>query len=113
MTSFNTGRQAENVAAEHLKKLGFKILEQNWRTRFCEIDIVAQRNGTIYFVEVKYRINNMQGSGLDYITPQKLRQMRYAAEFWVSKHSWDGDYNLAAIEVAGTDFRVTEFVDWL
>jgi uncharacterized protein (TIGR00252 family) len=110
MTNFAHGREAETAAAEYLKKQGFKILAQNWRTRWCEIDIVAQKHKRVYFVEVKYRQTNKQGSGLDYITTRKLKQMQFAAEFWVQDNEWTGDYTLAAIEVSGPDFQATSFL---
>ncbi len=111
MTNFMHGRQAEASAAEFLKSKGYKVVCQNWRTRVCEIDIVAQKANVIYFCEVKYRINNAQGSGLDYITPVKLRQMEFAARQWVTQHRWDGDYRLAALEVSGSDYKATAFID--
>lgn len=110
MTTFDTGRKAEAMAAAYLQRQGCEIIEQNWRTRMCEIDIVASRNGVVYFCEVKYRRSNRQGAGLDYITPQKLQQMRFAAESWVHKHAWRGQYQLCAIEVSGINFQITNVV---
>jgi uncharacterized protein (TIGR00252 family) len=108
-----TGNRAEDAAAVYLSQNGFSILERNWRTRWCEIDIVAKRGQVLYFVEVKYRSNSAQGSGLAYITPSKQKQMRFAAEFWVASNGFGGDYELAALEVGGVDFDVTEFVESL
>jgi uncharacterized protein (TIGR00252 family) len=94
------GQGAEERVAKLLQKAGFKILARNWRTRVCEIDIVANKNKIIYFVEVKYRSSEKQGSGLDYITPKKLKQMHFAAEIWVLENNWDGDYRIAAAEIS-------------
>lgn len=105
-TATETGKTAEDVVARHLLKSGYKILEQNWRSRWCEIDIVAAKQNIIWFIEVKYRQNESQGTGLDYITPKKIRQMNFAAELWVHKYSWDGDYRLAAVEVGGPNYEV-------
>lgn len=110
MTTTSTGRQAEAKAVKYLKQDSFTVLEQNWRTRYCEIDIIAQKDKTIYFVEVKYRATDSWGGGLDYITPNKLKQMGFAAEVWVSANKWQHDYQLAAIEVSGKDFEVTNFL---
>ncbi len=110
MTTFVSGRQAEAAAAQYLKDQGFKVLDQNWRTRWCEIDIVAQKAKTIYFVEVKYRRSDAFGGGLDYITPKKLEQMTFAAEMWVSQNRWSGDYQLSALEVSGADLQISNFV---
>jgi len=111
MTTFDTGRQAEAAAAEYLKSKGYAVVTQNWRTRYCEIDIIAQRRNVVYFCEVKYRKTNRQGGGLDYITPQKLQQMRFAAEAWTHFYDWRGEYQLAALEVSGVGFEVTAFIE--
>lgn len=110
MSTFDTGRKAEACAAEFLQRKGCKLLEQNWRTRWCEIDIVAMREKIVYFCEVKYRSHDRQGSGLDYITPKKLQQMQFAAELWVTEHRWKGAYELCAIEVSGPEYRITNVI---
>ncbi|HJP96233.1 MAG TPA: YraN family protein [Candidatus Saccharimonadales bacterium] len=110
MTSFETGRKAEAAAAAFLVRKGCTVVAQNWRTPRCEIDIVAERNGVVYLCEVKYRRTNTSGSGIEYITPQKLRQMQFAAQTWVHVHGWQGEYQLCAIEVSGADFVVTNVV---
>lgn len=113
MTNYSHGREAEDVAVRYLKGHRFEILSQNWRTRYCEIDIVAKKKKIIYFVEVKYRKSEAQGSGLEYITDNKLKQMKKAAEFWVSDSVWNGDYRLSAIEVSGDNFEVSNFIESL
>ena len=107
------GRQAEAAAAEYLSQHGYTILEQNWRTRWCEIDLVAERCGVVYFVEVKYRRRADQGGGLAAVTASKLKQMELAARFWVSVQDYTGDYELAVVEVGGADLVVTAFVEGL
>ena len=100
MSNYRSGHNAEIRAADYLKTLGYKIRELNWKTRYCEIDIVAEKDGRIYFVEVKYRRSSAWGSGAEYITAAKLKQMAFAAEMWVSDHSWGKDYQLAAISMS-------------
>ena len=109
MTNYAAGHDAEKRAAEYLKSNGFKVHDLNWKTKFCEIDIVAEKDGAMYFVEVKYRRNQNHGFGLDYVTPKKLNQMRCAAELWVSNHQWIGEYQLAAIGIDADEITlVTE-----
>jgi len=109
--STETGRQAEDAAAQFLQKQGLKIIERNWRTRWCEIDIIAQRKSDIYFVEVKYRQNPAFGGGLDYITPRKVAQMRYAAEFWLSgQRQTQGQCRMSAIELTGKPPVITAWL---
>lgn len=96
-----TGKAAEDVVASYLLKHGFAVIEQNWKTRWCEIDIVAGKNQVVHFVEVKYRRTTKHGSGLDYVTPTKAKQLRRAAEFWVHEHAWEGDYQIDVASVNG------------
>jgi putative endonuclease len=111
MSSTETGRKAEAAARVYLEMRGFKIIEQNWRLPRAEIDIVAEKDGVVHFVEVKYRFKDDQGSGLDAITPTKLKQMHRAAWLWVSETKWKGEYVLSAVEMAGKDFTVLNFVE--
>jgi len=110
MDTTTVGRRAEDIAANYLVSKGYKIVQQNWRTRWCEIDIVAVRGDAVTLVEVKYRRQNHWGDGLDYITTAKQRQMSFAAEFWMATHQWSGPCYLAAVEVSGPKFEVTQFI---
>ena len=56
------GEKGESLAARFLKKNGYKILEQNYRTKLGEIDIIATERKTIVFVEVKTRKSTRYGS---------------------------------------------------
>lgn len=113
MKTTQIGNQAEQAVAELLKKQGYKILDRNWKTKVCEIDIVAGRDKVIYFVEVKFRSGQAQGSGLEYIGPQKLHRIHFAAEVWVQAHSYEGDYRLLAVDVGfyGHEFIVNEILE--
>jgi uncharacterized protein (TIGR00252 family) len=102
------GNEAEEKVAETLSSDGYKILAQNWRTRVCEVDIVASRDKIIYFVEVKYRSSNLQGSGIEYITPKKLNQIKFAAQIWTQENNWDGDYRILGAEVSDHDIKIIE-----
>jgi ribonuclease HII len=110
VTNIEHGWRAETAAALFLERKGCAIIDRNWRTRWCEIDIVAQRGDTVYFCEVKYRRTARQGNGLDYVTTAKQRQMRFAAQFWLAAHIWRGASELCAIEVSGPHYRVTAAV---
>jgi Holliday junction resolvase-like predicted endonuclease len=102
MHTKEVGAQAEQLAAQELVRQGYTIAGRNWRTKFCEIDIIAVKNGCAYFAEVKYRSSNGQGDGFDYITPQKLHHMQRAAEAWVRSAAWQGEVALLAVAVDKT-----------
>lgn len=104
------GSQGEQLAAQWLERSGFSIVERNYRSRWCEIDIIAAKAGVVYFVEVKFRKNNLYGDGFEYITSKKLQQMRFAAEFWMKENNYQGECQLAAASVDGTTNDV-EFIE--
>ena len=110
-TSTQIGRKAEAAAAVYLEMRGYQIIERNFRRPRCEIDIVAQKDGVAFLVEVKYRSTSDHGGGLEAITASKLRQMHFAAEVWVQETKWSGPYQLAAVELEGPDFSVLQFAD--
>lgn len=95
------GNRAEQAVSEELSRQGYKIIELNWKTAYAEIDIVARKDTTMYFVEVKYRGSTQAGDGFDYITPRKLQHMSRAAELWVQQHDYPGSYQLLAAAVLG------------
>lgn len=105
MTNYSVGHDAEKKASGYLASIDYKILELNWKTKYCEIDIIAQKNNTLYFVEVKYRNSPDQGSGFEYITSKKLKQMIFAAENYVNNSNWEGEYQLSAISIDGDNLQ--------
>ncbi len=102
------GKEAEDRVTQKLQKDGYQILAQNWRTRVCEIDIVASRNKIVYFIEVKYRSSEKQGSGIEYITPKKLNQIKFGAQIWNQQNDWNGDYRILGAEVSDKDIKIIE-----
>jgi ribonuclease HII len=110
MTSKSLGDKAEGAAAVYLEEHGFRVVERNWKTKWCEIDIVAKKQEVLYFVEVKYRKTDHQGGGIAAITPKKLDQMTFAARLWMQR-AGQSDARLSAIEVSGSDFSVTQFLE--
>ncbi len=108
------GQGAESEAVAWLERHGFEIVVRNWKTRWCEIDIVAKRCAgrlrrvcTIHFVEVKYRRNSRSGEAIEYVTQKKQEQMTYAAQSWTHGHNWDGTYQLDVISITDPNGDVT------
>jgi len=99
------GQSAEAAVAEHLAQNSYKILARNWKTKICEIDIIARKDDVIYFVEVKYRAGESQGTGFEYIGPKKMQQIGFAARVWCQNNGWEGDYRLLGAEVSGLNFE--------
>ncbi len=112
VTTKMIGDQAESAAAQYLVEQDHEVVARNWKTKFCEIDIVSRFDDTIYFTEVKYRRQANQGGGIAAITPKKLRQMKFAAEYFVLKQQLhDVDLRLTVVDVSGKDFLVQNWIE--
>lgn len=76
----------ELLAAEHLVRRGYEIVERNARTRYGEIDLIALGHGALVFVEVKTRrAGGGAGTPLEAIDHRKVRQVRKLAAAWLSE----------------------------
>lgn len=98
--SHRFGQRAESLAAAHLARRGWRILARNWRFHHKEVDIVAERDGVVAFVEVKARSAGGWGSPYEAISAGKRRELARAARAWVAAHGRAGEmYRFDAIIV--------------
>lgn len=107
----STGGLAEDVAELHLKTQGFDILERNWRTRYCEIDIIASKEQRLYIIEVKHRRSAAQGGGIATITPRKLQKMSLGALSYSARHQFEADIHFVVITTTGVEPRFESFLE--
>lgn len=80
------GAKGEAEAVRSLKGEGYRIIEQNYRNPFGEIDIIAEESGYLVFVEVKKRNSRAFGSPFHAIDLAKKRHMIKSAMFYMKKH---------------------------
>lgn len=82
------GALGERLAADHLIRRGFRILERNYRTRWGELDIVAFDGHTLAFCEVKTRsVGQRNGTPFDAIHPRKRKSVRKMAGSWMRERT--------------------------
>lgn len=81
------GQIGEDIAADFLKKLGYKIIEKNYRIRGGEIDIIALNSNTLVYVEVKTRTSHRFGLPEESVTHAKINFLIRAAKFYRSNRS--------------------------
>jgi len=111
-TTKQIGDIAENLAASYLEGKSFTIVARNWKTKFCEIDIIARKENVIYFVEVKYRKQSKWGDGLDAVGKTKLRKMKFAAEYYVLKNKIvSDDMRLSVVAISGSPAVVDKYLE--
>ena len=77
------GAEGEAAAARYLKKHGLKVIEQNYRSRLGEIDLVAQEGKRWVFVEVKTRIESDGDPPQSAVTPDKQRRLARLAQEYI------------------------------
>ncbi|MZG54423.1 MAG: YraN family protein [Nitrospinae bacterium] len=80
------GREGEKAAVDFLKKKGYRILESNFRSKLGEIDIIAERDATLVFLEVKSRADSQYGHPFHAVTPAKQRKIIQVAQTYLTKH---------------------------
>jgi putative endonuclease len=83
-TSF--GYEAEDLAADHLEGLGFQIVARNYRCPAGEIDVVAMKDATIVFCEVKARRDDRFGSPAEAVGYAKQARLKRLAAQWLHDH---------------------------
>ena len=71
------------AAMRHLRRQGLRILARNWQSAAGEIDIIAERQGTVHFVEVKTRASDTHGSPEEAVDAEKQRRIRNAARAYL------------------------------
>lgn len=81
--SHDLGRRGEEVACQFLRKEGYRILTRNYRCPAGEIDIIAEHNDTIRFVEVKTRSHSGEFAPEDAVDLEKRRHLRRAARYYL------------------------------
>lgn len=111
MSTTSIGNVAEEFVAQWLMDGGYTVIARNWRTRWCEIDIIAQKEGIVYFVEVRHRKTNGWGDGIDSITTKKYQQMQFAAEMWIHSSNWSGDARIAVVATSGRPLQINSFTE--
>lgn len=79
MSKRSIGNEGETAAANHLGSKGYLIRSRNFTCRGGEIDIVAEKDGCIVFVEVKTRKNDRYGAAAEYVDRKKAAHVRRAA----------------------------------
>jgi putative endonuclease len=80
------GAQAERLAAEHLERRGYRIIDRNYRYRGGELDLVARDGDTLVFVEVRARRSDAHGAPFETVGREKQRRVARAAEHWLVTH---------------------------
>ena len=99
MSTKQDGDWGEALVEKYLSERGCRIVEREWRCRFGEIDLIAEQEGTLLFVEVKLRTNLRYGMPRESVTAKKQEKLRSAALLYLSMHGLDAPARFDVAEV--------------
>lgn len=97
------GRWGEAQAADYLRKKGYKITASGYRTRFGEIDLIAEDRKNLVFVEVKTRKNNKFAEARDYVGYTKQGRLIETAKMYLAQYETKKQPRFDVIEVYAPD----------
>ncbi|MBP3298706.1 MAG: YraN family protein [Muribaculaceae bacterium] len=101
--AYEWGEQAEELAADYLRAKGYTVRERRWRYGASkkEIDIIAQQDDTMIFVEVKARTDS-DTDPLEAVDSRKMRFLCFAADAYLNEQEHDYFYRFDIIGISGT-----------
>ncbi len=108
------GRRGEDVACAELEARGYTVLHRRYRTRYGEIDIVAQHGGVLVFVEVRARASGRFGHAAESVTAQKQQRVAAMAESYLGREGVADSvcrFDVVAVETDVEPPRVTVYCD--
>jgi len=107
------GNSGEEAAVLFLQKHAYTIIERNYRYSRAEIDIIAQKDNALVFIEVKTRKNALYGYPETFVTEPQQERIHLAAEEYVLQKKWVGDirFDIMAILWDGRHPVIDHFED--
>ena len=105
-SSVETGAEAEKRAAAFLEKKGFRIIGRNFRSRFGEIDLIAEDGRRIVFVEVRCRNRSDYGLPEETVDRFKQNKLLKTAEFYLAGRGLAGKDARFDVVAAGKDGKI-------
>ena len=103
------GTEKEELAIQYLKKMGYRILAHSFRCRMGEIDVIAEDEGYLVFIEVKYRRNSASSGLPEYAVPlKKQRTISRVAMYYLTtrKKRTDIPCRFDVVAIDGEEIRL-------
>lgn len=93
------GQFAETIAKEYLIKKGYEILDENWTYQKAEVDLIAYKNKTIIFIEVKARSGTGFGKPEEFVDAKKQKLLSVAADEYIYLMDHKGEIRFDIISI--------------
>ena len=91
------GKLGELAARKFLVKKGYKIIEQNYRNKYLEIDLITSYKKRLVFIEIKTRVRELFGMPEDALTRSKIKKLIWNAAVYAVFNKYTKGYQIDAI----------------
>ena len=95
--NLNIGKRGEDIARRHLEKKGYCVIEQNYRTKYSEMDLIATKDGVLVFIEVRTKTSERFGAPEDTINKQKIARLIRSAKAYLAYKKHEGPARIDAV----------------
>ena len=85
------GLSGERIAERWLLRNGWRVIQRRFRDGHRDVDLIAERSGTVAFVEVKARLGDVFGGPVEAVDWRKRRELVRSARMWISRHGQRGE----------------------
>ena len=116
MNNRQKGKRYEQLASDYLRDEGYKILEQNYRNKQGEIDVIASKDNTLVYCEIKYRSGVNYGHPLEAVDIKKQRQICKVASYHYARYGWNNmacRFDVIGIEQNGKITHIMNAFDYI
>ena len=103
------GLTGERVAERWLRRHGWRVLERRYRSGRRDIDLIAERDGLVAFVEVKARAGTLFGDPVEAVNWKKQNDLVRSASTWIDRHGRAGEhyrFDVIGVLVSGDRVRI-------
>src|SRR5918999_6437819 len=103
------GRVGEAVAAKWLRRRGWRVVAERFRSGRRDVDLIVERDGTVAFVEVKTRRDTVFGDPIEAVSWRKRRELIRSAKVWSDRFGPPGAvyrFDVVGVIVVGRDARI-------
>ncbi|MBM0636501.1 YraN family protein [Campylobacter sp. VicNov18] len=110
LQSYLAGFLGENKACHFLKKQGFELIKRNFHSKFGEIDIIAQKEGILHFIEVKFTQKDYEVS--QRLDKKKLEKIFKTIDFYHLKYGMSQDFQVDLICIKNDEIQFCENINF-
>ena len=103
------GKSGEDIAANYLKRLGYKIKERNFECKQGEIDIIALHKEELVFIEVKTRTNTFYAEASESVNKFKIKHLLNSIKYYIYKRNLQDEYirrDIIEVYINGENIKI-------